>query len=48
MREYTNKLVGMAEDGLITWESLAHACLGYMSEADVEDMATTEFEVNND
>lgn len=45
-RQYTNKLVEMAEDGLITWESLAHACLGYMSEADVQDMAEIEWDVS--
>jgi hypothetical protein len=47
-RIYTNKLVEMAEEGLITWESLAHACLGYMSEADVKDMAQTEWDVEED
>jgi hypothetical protein len=45
-RIYTNKLVEMAEEGLITWESLAHACLGYMSEDDVKDMAQTEWDVD--
>jgi hypothetical protein len=44
-RQYTNELVGLAEEGVITWESLAHACLGYMSEADVRDMAQAEFDV---
>ena len=44
-RQYTNELVRLAEDGVITWEGLAHACLGYMSEADVRDMAQCEFDV---
>lgn len=47
-RIYTNKLIEMASDGLITWESLAHACLGYMSEADVKDMAQTEWDVQDE
>lgn len=38
-REYTNRLVEMAEDGLIDWESLARDLLGYLSEADVRDFA---------
>jgi len=45
-RQYTNKLIEMACDGVITWESLANACLGYMSEADVQDMAEIEWDVN--
>ncbi len=38
-REVTNKLWGMAEDGLLTWEAIAKACLVYMSESEVADMA---------
>jgi hypothetical protein len=45
MREYTNKLMQMAEDGVITWEQLAREALTYMSEADVEEIATTSFEL---
>jgi hypothetical protein len=38
-REITNKLIEMVEEGVITWESIAMACLVYMSEDDVSDMA---------
>lgn len=44
-RIYTNHLVSLAEDELITWESLALACLGYMSERDIKQLAEDEFEV---
>lgn len=47
-RIYTNHLIGMAQDGLITWESLAHACLGYMSEHDVKELAEDDFEVTEE
>jgi len=38
-REATNKLYELAEEGVVSWESIAKACLGYMSEVDVKDMA---------
>ena len=44
-RIYTNHLIGMAQAGLISWESLAHACLGYMSEQDAKEIAEDEFDV---
>lgn len=45
MRTYTNKLIEMAEEGLITWEQLARECLAYMSESDAEEVATSTFEL---
>ena len=45
MREYTCKLIEMAEDGVISWEQLAREATLYMSEADVEDMAQSSFEL---
>jgi hypothetical protein len=45
-RIYTNKLLDMVYEGELTWEMLAHACLGYMSESDVKDMAQTEWDVD--
>jgi hypothetical protein len=45
-RIYTNKLLDMVYEGEMTWEMLAHACLGYMSEADVKEMAQTEWDVD--
>jgi hypothetical protein len=41
-REYTIKLIELAEEGVVSWESIAKSALSYMSEADVEDMAITE------
>lgn len=38
-RKVTNKLLEMIEDGLLDKDTLIMACLKYMSEADVADMA---------
>lgn len=38
-RRITNKVLEMAEEGMISWESLALMALKYMSEDDVSDMA---------
>jgi hypothetical protein len=37
-RQNTNKLIELAEEGAISWESIARECLAYMSESDVSDM----------
>lgn len=42
MRKVTNQLLEMVEDGLINKTALIRACLDYMSEADVADMAHAE------
>lgn len=47
-RVMTGKLIDMADDGVISWESVAMACLNYMSEADVADMARCEFDMADD
>ena len=39
LREYTNKIIEMAEEGIIDWEDIARAALNWMSEDDVRDMA---------
>lgn len=41
-RKYTTKLIEMMDEGLLTARQVADACLNYMSESDVEDMATCE------
>lgn len=41
-RTYTNKLFELAENGVVSWESIAVSALRYMSEADVQDMAECE------
>ena len=47
-RIYTNRVLDMVYEGELTWEQLAHACLGYMTEQDVKDMAQTEWDVDCD
>ena len=39
MRETTIKLLNLANEGVISWETLARSCLCYLSEDEVEDMA---------
>ncbi len=41
-RKYTKLVIENVEQGLISWESIARSALGYMSEADVKDMAESE------
>ena len=42
VRQATNKLIELAEEGVVSWESLALACLRYMSEDEVKDLAESE------
>lgn len=37
-REYTNKITEMAEEGVISWETIAKEALERMSEDEVESM----------
>ena len=39
VREVTEKLIDLAEDGVLSWEAIARAALDYMSEDEVADMA---------
>lgn len=39
VREYTNKLLEMVDEGLINKNDLIVACLKWMSEDDVKEMA---------
>ena len=39
VRKYTNKLIDLAEDNVLDWETIARECLAYMSEDEVADMA---------
>ena len=41
-RKATTLLLEMLEDGVLDSDALARACLNYMSEADVADMAQSE------
>ena len=38
-REATCELIERAENGAISWETIARECLQYMSEDEVRDMA---------
>lgn len=42
-REYTTRLLELAEEGVLTWQGLAEAALRYMSEAEVRDLAESDF-----
>lgn len=39
VRQATNDVIAMVEDGILTWEQVARAALCFMSEDDVADMA---------
>ena len=39
VREATEKLIDFAEEGVLSWETIARAALQYMSEDEVADMA---------
>lgn len=41
-REVTNKLISMAEEESISWETIARAALRYLSETDVAKMSESE------
>lgn len=38
-REYTNKVIDLAEQGCIDWETLARNALGWVSDAEVKEFA---------
>ena len=39
VRKATNKVIEMAEEGVLSWEAIARAALDYMSEDEVAAMA---------
>ena len=39
MRSITLKVIKLAENGILSWETVARECLQEMSEDDVADMA---------
>lgn len=47
-RTFTTGLIDLAENLILSWESIARAALGYMSEDEVQDLAESEFEVETD
>ena len=46
-RKVTSELATMVDDGLLTWERIARACLAYMSELDVADMADYNYLIDD-
>jgi len=42
VREITNRLYDLVDEGVLTWDMIGKACLSYMSELDVADMAHSE------
>lgn len=38
-RKTTNRLIELAEDGVISWEEIARTALNWLSEDDVDEMA---------
>lgn len=41
-RRFTDDVISAVEDGFLSWEEVARACLGYMSEDEVEAMVRSE------
>jgi hypothetical protein len=39
VRKTTNRLIELAEDGVISWEDIARTALNWLSEDDVAEMA---------
>jgi hypothetical protein len=41
MAKYSDKVIELAENGILSWEEIARECIAEMSEDDVEDMCAT-------
>lgn len=41
IRQYTNAILAAIDEGWLSADLVARACLGYMSEAEVKDMCQT-------
>ena len=39
VRKTTNRLIELAEDGVVSWEDIARTALNWLSEDDVDEMA---------
>jgi hypothetical protein len=48
VREITNRLYDLVDDGVLTWDMIGRACLSYMSESDVADMAHYNYLIDDD
>ena len=41
MAKFKNKVIELAENGILSWETIARECIAEMSEDEVEDMCQT-------
>lgn len=48
VRKVTNQLYDLVDEGLLDWEIIARACLSYMSENDVADMADYNYLIDDE
>ena len=48
VRKVTNQLIDLADEGVISWQVIAIACLLYMSERDVADMASDNYFIDDE
>ena len=39
-RKYSDKVIELAENGILSWEEIARECIAEMSEDDIEDMCS--------
>ena len=47
VRKVTCQLIDLADDGVLSWETVAMACLSYMSEDQVADMASDNYLIDD-
>lgn len=47
-REYTNKVLELCDEGLLSWQSLAEMAVSYMSEDQVKDMCVSNDILDDD
>lgn len=48
VRVVTNRLYDLVDQGVLTWEIIGQACLSYMSEHDVADMAQYNYLIDDE
>ena len=48
VRKVTNQLIDLVDEGLLDWEIIARACLSYMSEDHVADMANDNYLIDDE
>jgi hypothetical protein len=48
MRQYTNRLIELVEEGILEADDVMKACLNYMSESEVQDLCESEGYIEED